>query len=340
MPALVAFASLPFGLKDGMHEISTPMGAVDVHISELRYSRFLTITSRPELAQSIPERGEGGGFTTYTWYDHPFVLRVVFGRNVAALGSINSCATVVRPLSDDIDMDDEQALSPVRKEFSALALAALNNLIAVVRRKARLYHVFDLRRDDIEITIRSEHDGTVLRDDPLQAMLVREEVAETDRFDLLQEGPEWYRDLSDALRQEEPVTLAEDLLIEAERALAQRFPRQAIATCHTAMEAAVSALLTRGMHRQDMSNREIDHVLSTRSVTSKLDVLLRRYTGFSLKHHNHELWKCFNELNDLRNDIVHRGGFPPSEVAQSAIHTTRQLLSWLDMVRQLNKWSR
>lgn len=340
MPALVAFASLPFGLKDGTHEINTPLGPVDVHVSELRYSRFLTITSRPELAQSIPERGEGNGFTTYTWYDHPFVLRVAFGRNVAALGSINSCATIVRSLSDDIDIDDEEALSRVREEFSRLALAALNNLIAVVRRKARLYHVFDLRRDDIDITIRSERDGTILRDDPLQAELVSEEEAETERFDLLRQSPGWYRELSDALRQGEPVSLAEDLVIEAERALTQRFPRQAITTCHTAMEAAVSALLTSGMNRRGMSDREIDHMLSTRSVTSKLDVLLRRYSGFSLKRHNHQLWKSFNDLNDLRNHIVHRGGFPSTEVAQSAIHTTRQLLRWLGMVRQRNKWAK
>ena len=336
MANLVAFASLPFGLRSETYDIKTLMGAVEVHVSELRYNPFLTITSRPELAQSIPEGGQGEGFTSYTWYDHPFVLRVSFGRNVASLGSINSCATIVRPLTDDLDLDDERELAPIRDHFAGMALAALNSLIAAVRRKARLYHVFDLRREDIDITIRRE-DGLILGDDPLQSKLIQEEEAQTETFDLLQRSPEWYEELGETLRQGESVSLADDLLIEAERALVQRFPRQAIATCHTAIEAAASVLLTRGMHRRGFSDQEIDHTLSTKSLTSKLDALLRRHTGFSLKHHNRPLWKTFSQLNDLRNDIVHRGKRPLNQDAEFAIGTSRELLRWLEMVRLRNK---
>ena len=98
------------------------------------------------LAQSIPEGGQGEGFTSYTWHDHPFVLRVVFGRNVAALGSINSSASIFRPLPANVDIDDDTTMTPLHDEFSEMALLALNNLIAAVRRKAPLYHILDLRR--------------------------------------------------------------------------------------------------------------------------------------------------------------------------------------------------
>lgn len=335
MPSIVAFASLPFGLRGGTYAIATPQGPVEVRVSELRFTPYMTITSRPELAQSIPKEGEGEGFTSYTWYDHPFVLRVVFGRNVAALGSISSCATIARPLADIGLLDDAQALAQECRLVSDLALAAFNNLIAVVRRKARLYRVFDLRRDDIEITVRHD-DGSILREDPLYAELVEEETALSEQFDLRQLGDAWYRDLAEALREQEPVGLAEDLLIEAERALQQRFPRQAIATCHTAIEAATSALLTQAMQGHGCADDEIDHLLSTKSLTSKLVSLLRRYTGFSLRHDNRPLWRAFNQLNDLRNDIVHRGQAPTRRDAEFAIHATHQLLAWLGVIRQRN----
>lgn len=335
MPALVAFASLPFGLQGGLYQIRSADELVDVHITDLRFSPFLTITSRPELAQSIPARGQGEGFTTYTWYDHPFVLRVVFGRNVASLGSINSCATIAQPLPAGFDLENGSGIDDERRVFSEMALGALNNLIAVVRRKARLYHVFDLRRDDIDVTVRRD-DGGVLLEDPLQAELIEEEEAQSERFDLLQQDAQWYEELATRLREPEPVGLAEDLLIEAERALSQRFPRQAIATCHTAIEAATSALLTRGMKRRGRSDGEIDDLLPTKSLTSKLAALLARYTGFSLKRDNRALWNAFNELNDMRNDIVHRGNRPSDRHAEMAIDVTRELLGWLTMVRHRN----
>ena len=336
MPALIAFASLPFGLRAGSYQVHTPSGAVEVHVSELRFSPFLTITSRPELAQSIPAHGQGDGFTSYTWYDHPFVLRVLFGRNVAALGSINSCATIARALPETLSVEDTPQLDAVQREFSQTALIALNDLVAVIRRKARLYHVFDLRREDIDITVRRD-DGSVLIEDPLQAQLIEEEAAESERFDLLDNPDAWYADVETRLAKDQPVGLAEDLLIEAERALAQRFPRQAIATGHTAIEAAASSLLTQGMIKRGLEDREIDHQLSTRSLTSKLEVLLRRYTGFSLKRDNHGLWRAFGQLNDLRNDTVHRGQPPTEKDAEFAIQVTRDLLRWLDLVRQRNR---
>ncbi|MCD6520032.1 MAG: hypothetical protein J7M05_08950, partial [Anaerolineae bacterium] len=76
-----------------------------------------------------------------------------------------------------------------------------------------------------------------------------------------------------------------------------------------------------------------------RSLTSKLEVLLRTYTGFSLKRDNHPLWRAFNELNDLRNDIVHRARHPSDQDARFAIEVTGQLLRWLDLVRQRNQKS-
>ncbi len=336
MPTLVAFASLPFGLRGGEYEVAASTEMVTVHISESSYNPILTITSRPELAQSIPRDGQGEGFTTYTWYDHPFVLRVLFGRNVASLGAINSYATILEPLADDIDLDDEATLGPIRERFSEAALAVLNDLIAVVRRKARLYHVSDLRRDDIHVTIRDQQ-GAVLQSDPLGTSLTQEEQERHRSSDLLGETPEWYEELSATLRQTQPVTLAEDLLMEAERALSQRFPRQAITTCHTAIETAVSSLLTRGMHRRGIPDRQVDHTLSTKNLLSKLGTLLQRYTGYSLKRNNQPLWRAFNRLNDLRNDIVHRGTRPSDRDAELAVKTTHELLDWLDMVRGRNK---
>jgi hypothetical protein len=259
----------------------------------------------------------------------------VFGRNIASLGSINSSGTIVLPLEADCDWR-AGAFDALRDTFAAQALAALNNLIAVVRGKAKLYHDFDLRRDDIDVTVRAD-DGSVLAPDPLQAELIEQEEALGERFDLARESEQWYEELRLGLEREEPVGLADDLLIEAERALAQRFPRQAIATCHTTIEAAVSVLLTHGMQRQGLSDSEIDHALSTRSLTSKLEALLRRYSGFSLKRDNPELWQRFSEINDLRNDIVHRGLRPTDADATYAIQVTRSILRWLKMVRGRNR---
>jgi hypothetical protein len=336
MPALLAFASLPFALRGGSYAVRTEQGLVDVVVSDPSFSRFLTITSRPELAQSIPEGGEDKGFTSYTWYDHPFVLRVVFGRNVASLGSVSSGATVVQPLPEDIDPRDESALSPIRRRFSEMALAALNSLITLVRRRARLYQIFDLWREDIDVTVRSDG-GAVLVEDPLQEELIREERVYNQTFDLMEQDEAWYKELIELLREEEPVSLAQSLLMEAERALMERFPRQAITTCHTAIEAATSSLLSRGMRRRGKSDREIDHLLATKSLPSKLGSLLRRYTGFGLRRDNYPLWEPFDEFNTLRNNVVHRGISPPQEDAEFSIEMTRDLLDWLAMVETRNK---
>ncbi|MHB1295257.1 MAG: hypothetical protein ACYC4R_09720 [Anaerolineae bacterium] len=332
VPNLVAFASLPFGVRGGQYEVATKGKMVVVHVSDLRFNPFLSISSRPELIRALPSSGQGQGFVSYTWYDHPFVLRVLFGHNVASLGSINSLATILQPLPEAFDLRDEGAISALRGPFAEVALEALNNLVAVVRRRARLYHVHDLRRDDIDISVRRE-DGIILLEDPLQAALTREEVEESERFDLVQQSPEWYNELNQILREPEPVSLADDLMMEAERTLSQRFPRQAIATCHTALETAVSALLTRGMSRRGIPDKEIDEILSTRGLASKFDSLLRQYTGYSLKQSNHALWKSFNLLNDLRNDIAHRGKQPTEEDAAFAIAAVRDLLAWLALVR-------
>ncbi|MFO7919087.1 MAG: hypothetical protein R6V13_13540, partial [Anaerolineae bacterium] len=331
MAMLLAFASLPFALRGGTYTVRTDEGSVDVVVSDRSFNRFLTITSRPELAQSIPEGGEGEGFTSYTWYDHPFVLRVVFGRNVASLGSVNSGATVIQPLPDDIDPRDESALSPVRQRFSEMALVVFNNLIALVRRRARLYQVFDLWREDIDVTVRSDS-GAVLVEDPLQEELIREERVYHQTFDLMEQDEAWYEELEKSLREEEPVSLARSLLMEAERALVERFPRQAITTCHTAIEAATSNLLSRGMRRRRKSDREIDHLLATKSLLSKLGSLLQRYTGFGLRRDNYALWQAFDRFNTLRNNVVHRGIAPSQEDAEFSIEVTRELLDWLAMV--------
>lgn len=335
MPSLVAFASLPFGICGGLYRVNTPLGVQMVHVTDLAFTPFLTVSSRPETSGALPPYPQGDEVTSYSWYDHPFVLRVVFGRDGASLGSMNSGATIVRTLDDDVDWRSA-AFEAQRAAFAAAALAAFNNLIAVVRGKAKLYHVFDLRRDDIDVTVRDDN-GAVLAEDPLQDEIILREEALGERFDLSHETKQWYQELRLGLEREEPVGLADDLLIEAERAMAQRFPRQAIATCHTTIEAAVAGLLTHGMKRQGMTDAEIDHALSTRSLTSKLEALLRRYSGFSLKRDNPELWARFIEINNLRNDIIHRGLRPTTEDAAYAIQVTRSILRWLKMVRGRNQ---
>ncbi|MBC7317585.1 MAG: hypothetical protein H5T70_14275, partial [Chloroflexi bacterium] len=168
-------------------------------------------------AQWIPENGEGEEFTTYTWYDHPFILRVMFGRNVAALGSLNSSATMAEPLPPEISLDDP-ALVERMEAFAKVALEAFNALIDIVRRQALLYHILDLRREDMDISIR-DAEGAILREDPLQAQLIRQEEAESEVYNLAGKEDAWYDALRAALQEGETLSLADDLLIEAERAL-------------------------------------------------------------------------------------------------------------------------
>jgi len=331
MPLLVAFASLPFGLRERSYTLPSPGGDLAVHISEQRFSPLLSIGHK---GVQVPE--EEGLTTTYTWYDHPFVLRVLFGSDGAALGSINSGATVVRRLPEGIDLNDVESLNQARDSFADDALEVLNNLVAVVRRQAHLYQLYDLRRDDIDLTVRDDL-GSVLVEDPMQDELVREEEAFSETFDLVGQSSQWYRDLDRALKQQQPIELADELLIEAERALAQRFPRQTIASCHTTLEAATAALLTEGMQRRGMDDEQIDQVLATRSLASKLAVLMGAYCGFSLRNDNRALWQAFGQLNSLRNDTVHRGSRPTYGEAEQALRTTRSILDWLHMVRRRNR---
>ncbi|MHB1318250.1 MAG: hypothetical protein ACYCYF_06495, partial [Anaerolineae bacterium] len=253
MPLLVAFASLPFGIRERSYTVPSESGPLTVHVSDQRFSPLISVRPSGEAAESDDSLYEDSATTTYTWYDHPFVLRVMFGKDRAALGSINSGATIVRRLPEGVDMRDPDSVDAAREVFGVEALDALNNLVAVVRRKARLYHLYDLRRDDIDLTVRDD-DGAVLAEDPMQDELIREEEALTETFDLSGEGAAWYRDLDRALKEQHPIELADELLIEAERALAQRFPRQTIASCHTTIEAAASALLTEGMLRRAMDD--------------------------------------------------------------------------------------
>jgi len=336
MTLLVAFASLPFGVRERSYTVTTESGPLTIHISERRFIPLISVSTEGEpVDASALDEGQAST-TAYTWYDHPFVLRVLFGENRAALGSINSGATVVRRLPEDLDLAAPEQLHAARDRFAIEALEALNNLVAVIRRKAKLYHLFDLRRDDIDLTVRAD-DGTVLVEDPLQDQLIREEEARAEIFDLVGQSSAWYRDLDRAMREQRPVELADELLIEAERALFQRFPRQTIASCHTTIEAAASALLTEGMLRRGLDDDQIDHMLSTRSLTSKLAALMGTYCGFSLRNDNRTLWQAFGELNELRNDTVHRGLRPSYRQAQQALRTTRSLLDWLRRVRQRNQ---
>ena len=343
VPILVAFASLPFGLKAGEYEIATTAGVVAAHVTASQYSPFVTVSSGPGSQGSHPAGGQArsghmleADAVSYTWYDHPFVLRVVFDRNAASLGSISSCASILRHLPDDTDLDDKTAMAALRETFSEVALAALNHLVAVVRRQARLYRVLDLRRDDIEITVR-DLNGTVLCQDPLHEVLAQEEVELAERSELSQQSSEWYQQLVAALKAPDSVGLADELMMEAERAYSQRFTRQAITTCHTAVETAASALLRWGMSRRGLGDRVIDHTLATRALTAKLDILLQKNTGSSLKRTNRPLWKAFNMLNDLRNEVVHRGKRPSPQEAKFAIKSARELLDWMDVLRSRNR---
>ena len=140
MPALVAFASLPFGIAGGPYQVNTVYGMQTVHVTAQTYTPFLTIASHPAATRVLAAQDQAEGLTSYSWYDHPFVLRVVFGRNIASLGSINSSGTIVLPLEADCDWR-AGAFDALRDTFAGQALAALNNLIAAVRGKAKLYHV-------------------------------------------------------------------------------------------------------------------------------------------------------------------------------------------------------
>ena len=125
--------------------------------------------------------------------------------------------------------------------------------------------------------------------------------------------------------------------MEAEMALSRRFPRQALTTCYSTIETAVSALLTRGMRRRGVPDDEIDQVLSSKNLAAKLDSLLVRYSGFTLKRDQRTLWKAFMQLNELRNDVVHRGERVTEADARAALQTTYELLDWLATVSSRNR---
>jgi len=336
--AFVAFASLPFTLRAGEYTVRTAEGAATVQVAANRFDPFLAVTARPELAQSLPVDGQGDGWASYTWYSHPFVLRAIFGRNVAAMGAINSYATVSQPLRAACDPSDEPALLRQMSVFADSALQTLNALIAVVRRSARIYHVSDLRRDEIHVTLRDD-DGRLLHEDPLPASMTQEEQEQDSGVDLVGRDDAWYASLQATLEQGERDSLANELVMEAEMALSRRFPRQAVTTCYTTLETAASTLLTKGMRRRGLSDDEIAHLLSTKNLASKLDSLLARYTGFSLKRDQRPLWNLFTDLMELRNDVVHRGGRVSEDEARATLKTTYELLHWLGTVSSRNKGS-
>jgi hypothetical protein len=329
---LVAFASLPFGLRGGAYEVRSSQGMVSVIISELSFNPFITLASRTVVTKPIPHYGQGEGFLSYTWYDHPFVLRVAFGPGIASLGSINSSATIIFPLPEDFDLNHQDAFTVQHEEFAANSLDTLNSLITIMRRQARLYNLHDLTRGDIQVTIRDEN-GNIVAEDPLEKQLAQDEVEPAAPLDLLDRDDAWYAGLHTALQANAPSDLADDLLMEAERALTERFPRQAIATCHTVLETAVSALLTYGMSRRGLASSAIDDLLTSRSLAAKLDSLLETYTSYSLKRHNRPVWLRYNQLSDLRNDIVHRGRRPTNDDAAFALQVTRDILAWLAFVK-------
>jgi hypothetical protein len=328
---LVAFASLPFGIRGGEYPVALGDTQVIVRVAEQRFNPFLSVTSRPELAQSLPRDRFDDRFTSYTWYDHPFLLQVVFGRNVAALGSVSSMATVVEPLPISLKDIDQRELGRRMEAFAQVAMGACNKVIAAVRRRAHLYQLLDLIREDIEITIR-DNDGRVLRHDPVEGVVAERQAREAESFDLVDQDDEWYGALRNHLGSSGKGSLAEDLLLEAERALAQRFARQSVATCYSALETAAAGLLTVRMKGHGRSDREIDATLAGKGLASKLDSLLRTYTGYSLRRDNRELWQEFYDLLSLRNDVVHRGAFPTDARVRAAIRITRNAMDWLDMV--------
>jgi hypothetical protein len=328
---LVAFASLPFGMRGGDYPVAIGDEQVVVRVADQRFNPFLSVTSRPELAQSLPQGRIDDRFTSYTWYDHPFLLQVVFGRNVAALGSISSMATVVEPLPRARMRADLQEMDQRMERFGGRAMRACNTIIAAVRRRAHLYQLLDLTREDIEITIRDDN-GAVLRHDPVEGIVAEQQARETESFDLVERDDLWYAELREHLAGTGGGSLAEDLLLEAERALAQRFARQAVATCYSALEAAAASLLTARMKVHGRSDREIDATLAGKGLASKLDSLLRTYTGYSLRKDNHELWHAFYDLLALRNDVVHRGLYPSDANVREAMRITRNAMDWLEMV--------
>lgn len=336
MVAFVAFASLPFTLRAGDYPVRTAEGSAIVQVAANRFDPFLAVAARPELAQSLPVDGQAEGWSSYTWYSHPFVLRAIFGRNVAAMGAINSYATLRQPLAGPYDPTDEPALLRQMSAFAEAALGTLNALIAVVRRSARIYHVSDLRRDEIHVTLRDD-DGSLLHEDPLSASMTQEEEEQDSGVDLVGRDDAWYAALQSTLEQGERDSLANELVMEAEMALSRRFPRQAVTTCYTTLETAASALLTKGMRRRGLPDDEIALLLSSKNLASKLDSLLARYTGFSLKRDQRLLWKPFCDLMELRNEVVHRGGRVSEEAARATLKTTYELLRWLDTVSSRNK---
>lgn len=329
---LVAFTSLPFGIRGGNYELTTPRGQTVILITDRTFNPFITLASRPFQVPPIPPDGQGEGFISYTWYDHPFVLRVTFGPGIASLGSINSLATIVQHLPESFDIDEPGSNLALRDEFTDSSLEAFNQLIDVMRRKARLYHLRDLIRADIQITIRDEN-GRVIVDDPLEGKLAEETENPTSSLDLTDRPDAWYQEVRQELLASEPADLADELLMEAERALAERLPREALATCHTVLETEVSSLLTAGMTKRGLPSTAIDDLLMSRSLAAKLDSLLETYTSYSLKRHNRSLWQQFNQFSIMRNDAVHRGHKTTDDEARFALQVTRDILAWLSFVR-------
>ena len=79
MPLLVAFASLPFGIRERSYTVSAESGPLTVHVSEQQFSPLIAVGTQPSAEDPSALFGDDVITTTYTWYDHPFVLRVMFG---------------------------------------------------------------------------------------------------------------------------------------------------------------------------------------------------------------------------------------------------------------------
>ncbi|NLX42435.1 MAG: hypothetical protein GXY79_03045, partial [Chloroflexi bacterium] len=103
MPLLVAFASLPFGIRERTYTVHGTSGQLTVHVSEQKFSPLIAVSPSGSATDDAPPTDPWS--TTYTWYDHPFVLQVIFGVDHATLGSINSTATVIRRLAEGIALD-------------------------------------------------------------------------------------------------------------------------------------------------------------------------------------------------------------------------------------------
>jgi HEPN domain-containing protein len=122
------------------------------------------------------------------------------------------------------------------------------------------------------------------------------------------------------------------LLADAENLFTLGQYGSAVVMAHSAVDAAVSAFVSRQFKLKGLSEKDIRGFLINNALPAKLDLVLRLLFDFNLKD-DIRLWESFTRMNSLRNDIVHRGDLADDSEVENAIETSRKITELIGQFR-------